>query len=783
MPGTSAKQLFEAHTDSEWRLRFSDLVDLMDLLRDCLIKDTYSVPDSMNAAIALSEPGAEMKSRLIRKESVGAKEAHLMCALTLGHDSLFLDVEHADIDQLVKSISLQIEQDEIRFPLLYGRALYDAFAEAFEDEKDHLSNEETMRLLDSIPRGVFQYGRFVVGPSGISVTKHRRSLRSSTRVPAYHCDDPVCRDLHSVILSTGHNAPINGERGKLEKLLKATPKKPADWFGLAAEISRLPDYYFGNSWSAPMVTLIGDCLGDAELLILHEKLAAGAEIPPYSSRENFLEQILVAFDDRFLSEVIDSLVRAGQIKVPVGEIRRPVSTSHLRSGAFRLQPQLGANGVRYVSGDSGLPMLRERDLFKRIYLEAGDAERLELDWQLRGIDGVSIEVRLDEYLRTVPPPAALTRLVLSGNASAIAASELAGAGDFEGANDEEIISRLLWKLGFDDREPEDLHAAFWRHQERLSAAVQSWLGTGPGDVDDFKGMASVYFAELEGRLEESLAFASWALLYDHTSSARSFSYDTTVDRVLGLELLEKFKNSERILEGQGESFKFTGLLTMHPLVRGFGILADILTSVRARKSEFKRAPEEFPDYANAAVLQSFPFRSLVPFLDISEYSQDRIIESLEQIESALLTAKVGKVRNEYSHYRRTSPEVAEMAGTLEAVGQVIRSIENLGFGLNLFTPSGESTDQWGRRLVNFTGPRSLAHAISRPSSLQWAGLPSLRRNQFLVRAAAFDDANEVLRFTRGYTSDFSAMWANYPRPRRMVNRTAEGSSSSEPVQG
>jgi hypothetical protein len=158
MPGTSAKQLFEAHTDNDWRLRFSDLVDLMDLLRDCLIKDSYSVPDSMNAAIALSEPGAELKSRLIRKENVGAKEAHLMCALTLGHDSLFLDVEHADIDQLVKSISLQIQQDEIRFPLLYGRALYDAFAEAFQDEKDHLSNEETMRLLDSIPRGVFSMG-------------------------------------------------------------------------------------------------------------------------------------------------------------------------------------------------------------------------------------------------------------------------------------------------------------------------------------------------------------------------------------------------------------------------------------------------------------------------------------------------------------------------------------------------------------------------------------------------------------------------------------------------
>ena len=332
------------------------------------------------------------------------------------------------------------------------------------------------------------------------------------------------------------------------------------------------------------------------------------------------------------------------------------------------------------------------------------------------------------------------------------------------------------------REPEDLHAEFWRHQERLSAAVQSWLGTEPSDADDFNGIASVYFAELEGRLEESLGFASRALLFDHTSSARSFSYDTSADRVLGLELLEKFKNSEPVLEGQGGSVKFVGPSTMHPLVRGYGVLADILTSLRARKDDFKRPSEDFPDYANSAVLQSIPFRSTVPFLDISEHSQERIVKSLTQIRDALFAANIGKIRNEYSHYRRTSPGVAEMVGTLEAVGQVIRSIESLGCGPNLFTPAGESTDQRGRRLATFTGPRRPAHAITRLSSLQWAGLLSFRKNQFLVRLAAFDDANEVLRFTRAYTSDFSAMWANYPRPRRMVNRAAEGSSSSEPGQ-
>lgn len=776
MQGLTSKELLQAHQEPDWRAKFADVVDLMELLRDCLIRDSYTIPDPMNNALALTDAGSDLKSRLIRKESVPAKEAHLMCALTLGHDELFVDVEETDLDQLAESISQQIRDGEIRFPFLYGRALYDAFAEAFEEEKDQLTNEETMTLLDATPLGLFQYGRFVVGPSGLRLSPFRRYLRASHRIPIYHCDDPVCRDLHSAIFSTGHGASINSERGKMERLLKKFPRPPADWAGLASEITRVNQSYFGNSWTAPIATLLGDCLSDDELSALGHDLSSKGEIPVFGGRASFLENVLVGFSDHSVAETLDSLVRSKLIVVPPGEIRAPVSTEHLRSGAFRLQPQLGACGVRFVSGDPGLPLLRERDLFRRIYLQAGEPERHELDWQLRGVDGVSIEVRLDEYLRTVPPPDALKRLVLSGSASAIAASELAGAGDFEGANDEEIIDRLLWKLGFDDRALEDLQAQFWQHQEELSAAVQNWLGTGPGDASTFQGLASVYFTELEGRLEDTLAFASWSLLNDHLKASIPFSYDPDVDRKVGLALLDEYYRSERVAH-PNETLRFNGKLTLHPLIRGFGVLADVVESLKVRSGELQRPKSEYPAYASASALQTFPFRSVVPFLDVAEHSQIRIVESLRQIESTLMGAEVAKVRNEYSHYRRTSPEVAKMAVTLESVGLAIRLSENIGFGLNLFAPSGAVTDQWGRRTVTFAGPRSLSHGVRRPSSLQWAGLPPLDQNQFLVRSAAFEDANEVLRFTRRFSSEFSAMWSAYPKPRRSVSRAVEGSAT------
>ncbi|NEN07638.1 hypothetical protein G3T36_17420 [Diaminobutyricibacter tongyongensis] len=776
MAGTSAEELLAANTDETWRSAFADVVDLMDLLKDCVIQDKYSVPNALTDRIALTEPGREMKSRLIRQEEVPGLEAHLMCALTLGHEDLFIDVANTDIDRLSEAISDQIVARKIRFPFIFGRELYDYFAGVFEDEKDLLTNEETIQLLDATPTGVFQYGRFVVGPSGLRTSNYRRILRSSSRVPAFHCDDPVCRKLHSVVLSTGHNAAINAERGKLERLLRSMPNAAADWSGLASEISRVHESYFGNSWTAPMVTLVGDCLSMDELSTLNARLSESKTLPGLISREQFLEEVLTQFDDDEICVAIDDLVRAGKLGVPVGEVRRPVSTAHLRSGAFKLQPQLGVNGVRFVSGDPGLPVLRERDLFRRIYLDAGDAERHELDWQLRGIDGVSLEVRLDEYLRTQSPADALTRLVLSGSASAIAASELVGAGDFEGESDEEIISRLLWKLGFDDRDPEDLHAEFWRQHEKVAAAVQSWLGTGADDAADFKGKASAYFIELEGRLEDSLAFASWSLLYDHSISPRPFNYTPDLDRSVGLELLDRYTRSEEATE-IGEKLRFNGKLTMYPLMRGFGVLSEVLASVRSKASDFERPESEFPKYASITALQNFPFKSTVPFLDISEHSQDRIVNGFQQIEAGLRLARVDQVRNAFSHYRRTSPEVAQMAETLESVAQAIRLIENLGFGLNLFAPAGDTGDRWGRRTVRFQGPRSLEHSISRPSSLQWAGLPSLGRNQLLVRAAAFEDANEVLRFERGYSSDFSVMWAAYPKPRRALSGIADASTA------
>lgn len=776
MTGATAQQLLEQHTDSSWRGRFLDVSDLIEILRDCIIGDDYSIPDDLNESIVLTDAGNRLKSKLIRKEDVPAKEAHLMCALSIGHDEVFIDVGATDIGSLVASISRQIREGLIRFPFIYWRHLYDAFSDQFEEEQDSLTSEETIKILNAIPKGVFQYGRFVIGPAGLSESTHTRSLRFSKRVPAYHCSDPVCRDLHSVVLSTGHKAEINAQRHKLVRVLESNAEPEADWSGLAMELNRLTESHFGNHWISPMVTLLGDALSDEELT----DLASSLGHPDVDGGRPELLESMLQVSDQSIAAKLDELVTSGAITVPVGEVRRPVSTAHLRSGAYRLQPQLGTRGVRFVSGDRGLATLRERELIKKLYLTGNEHERHELDWQLRSVDGVSLETRLDEFLRTRSPQEALARLVLTRSSSAIAASEVVGLGDLDGMSDDELIARLAWKLGFEVDDADDSHATFWRQHEKLAATVQSWLGSGPGDTNEFKGQASTYFSHLEGILEESLAFASWALLRDHIAAARPFSYDNESDRRSGLDLLQA-TSADWIEKRPKETLRFTGRLTMYPLVRGFGVLADALTALRTRAADYIRPSDDLPDFATRSALQSFPFRSTHPFLDLADHSRERVIEGLNDIEGTLDAEQLSRVRNDYSHYRRTSPELVAMEATLESVGRAVRAIENLGFGLNLCTPSTETMDQWGRRSVTFVGPRSLTHVFARPSSLEWVGLPSLRSRQYLVRSAAFDDANEVLRFERRYDGAYATLWEAYPRPRKKSAPTIDGTIEPNPL--
>ncbi len=214
--------------DDEWRRRFVELSDLVGFLGDCVISDHYKPSDALNAAVHLSELGNKMVRELTR-QSVPTKEARLMCLVQTAHRDPLVDVAEVDLDALRDAIGAEILSGALRFPFVYGRALYDRAADLHADLRHSLTGEETLALLDGTPIGVFQHGRFLSGPYGLLQSVQSRQLQATRRVPLFTCADLSCTVVHSCTLGTGWDAPVNDHRNKLTKLLQQQSKEPSDW--------------------------------------------------------------------------------------------------------------------------------------------------------------------------------------------------------------------------------------------------------------------------------------------------------------------------------------------------------------------------------------------------------------------------------------------------------------------------------------------------------------------------------------------------------------------------
>lgn len=278
MPRGSKKtkeQLSLLHSDSTWRAKFLQLLDVAALLRESIIRKDYKVPDELNTAIHLTESGQEVMRYLISKQEVPTKEAKLMCFLVAAYENVLIDVDRTNYFVVVDEISKQIKNGEIKHPFVFGRTLYDRAASLFEDQRNYLSVQDTAKLLADSPEGVWQAGELVTGPFGVIRAKTRRSLYPYTDVPLQHCADLSCRHIHRVQLSTDSEAPINLHRWKLTRHLEHNGREPSDWNGFIDDLVREtqsnavdPDDLHPGSISY----LLGDALTDDELRCLFRSI-------------------------------------------------------------------------------------------------------------------------------------------------------------------------------------------------------------------------------------------------------------------------------------------------------------------------------------------------------------------------------------------------------------------------------------------------------------------------------------------------------------------------------
>jgi len=404
-------ELLTRYPETASRQRLLDVLQLRTFLVDSILARDYKIPDEINNAIALSPSGTRIHQALITKQHVPAKEARLICFLTLAHVDLLVDLEKTDIEAIRASIHQQVVDRQLLFPFVFGRELYDQAARLFDDERGQLSYEDTLRLLEALPTGVFQLEQYVSGPYGLLQSPTRRWIEPTTDVPMFHCADLSCNEVHTCRLSTDSRAPINEHRPKVHKLLMAESADPSAWGSFFSEIAGLVAVAYDDRSAATLPYLLGDGLSTRELRTLVADLldstkgefrAAVASLGikgqaeaaiADETRAQLLQLALLARDETLVA-TIDRLTADGAIKVPPGEVRAPVVNNRARSGRYGLQGELGQFGVRFHAKGAVLAPLRLRRLVDRLYLLDQDHDISELEWQLRGVDAPTLtEIR------------------------------------------------------------------------------------------------------------------------------------------------------------------------------------------------------------------------------------------------------------------------------------------------------------------------------------------------------------------------------------------------------
>ena len=778
------EELAARYPDEDWRQRFVQVSQLTDFLNYCIISDKYKVPDQLNNAVKLDDQGSKLVQELV-KQGVPPKEARLMCLLELAHVDPLVDVDEIDIPELQDAISRQVVAGDIRFPFVFGRQLYDRAAELFEVQRSSLTMEETFQLLEGTPQGVFQLGQFVSGPYGILISRMERFIPPTRRVPLFSCSDFNCSDVHSCAMSTGWDAPINDHRPKLTKLLQQINTQKSEWDDFVGDLVENATALYNDFSLVTLPYLLGDGLADDELRVVAEylldntsgKLRSSAEIlgiPTGSAarmtaqleRANLLQLLLLCSDDE-LSNSLDVLVAADKIRIPLGEVRRPVVNRGRRGGRFGVQVQMGAYGLRVEPFDPTVATMRLRRLVDSLF-EVEDATHApELEWQLRGVDAPTIDSKLEQYLRTRTPREVLERLVLATRSNVIAACTELGVDEHQEQADNELVDAMLWKLGFsvgDDRSP---NQDFWTHYERMDQLVRT-AGVSPlVDQDDLRARGVNFFVKLEGALEDSLSYTAWALTTDHYASRTPFVFQPEADRVTALSWLNSRHIERNGPPEPGEpGIAFGDKNTLYALCRGFGFLSDELEAALDAPDQFLRPEQELPEFVQHTSLQQFPFLHRMPFLDLLPQSRKRVLDALRNASRLLVDARVSEVRNEQLHFRRSLADLEKLNKVLMATRTAIQTLEESGFTRMPYTRVSMQRDAWGRLTYVLQDAHRREIAFVQPTAYDWMRLPPLNGRQYVMTAAQFAEPNAVLRFQLGFASEYARMWDDFPRRRK-----------------
>src|SRR5262245_23996339 len=144
-----------------------DLYCLSTFYRQAIFRHDYQSPAHFATAITFTDDAETIIRKCIASTGFPEPDVRLAAFGHFYHHDILIDWEHTSRPAILAALTDDLLNDRIRYALWWGRELYDKFADLPAlGEPNHLENEQVWSLLDDLPKGVFQHGRFVSGPHG-----------------------------------------------------------------------------------------------------------------------------------------------------------------------------------------------------------------------------------------------------------------------------------------------------------------------------------------------------------------------------------------------------------------------------------------------------------------------------------------------------------------------------------------------------------------------------------------------------------------------------------------
>ena len=751
--------------------KFSSLFSLKFILGRCIIDSNYELNKSLADVIQLSKPGQQLFDEILKMNISSDKPQNIKVAIFLEfyHLDLYVDVNKTDLEEFEKIIDSEVKSQKLKFPWIYGRTLYDKYFHNFEKQSNDLTESETFKLLKDTPQGVFQIGKYIIGPWGLLKTENQRHLIPTRNIRLYHCSDSSCSTFHRTYLTS--YPLLNQIQDELQKLLPKTA--PSEWSRVFGRTIEKENEYFDLDSLHEVCVLIVNAFGKNELKLILENIITS--IKPYreklpdnkalkGSSNKIVEklskaelfQLLLIEDDKIIVEQIEKLIQNKKLIIPATEVRE--TKFKTRFGFYNTSHQCNKLGIRTISTNN-LAINRLNKLILSVNGEESSKQNLE--WKLRFYEHETLKEKIEAYSLETEPTKIIKETILSGPLQIKKAFEEL-YGYFELPTNEEsenvLIDKVLWKLGFDINIYPDTIIDFWNKLESFKETVRSIKTLNTYEKDQIRSSSVNLFVALEDVLEQSLSFVTWLLLSDHYLDTK-FKYDYETARHFMCDKLEGQ------IVGSNDPLRFdkNGKNTLFPLTEGFSALIQVCDEIISTRDEkYIRSESELPSYYNKADFTSFPFLHKILLLDLKTSDYKSISQNISSISSTFNKYQVLSIRNRLQHKRDDFPNTDEILQACHAIEEIVTKLEINSLWPNVYLFTKFNIDKYNRPSNSFEDYKGRKINVNPTSEFIGSNLISNRVPQIILPGIHIGNSLEVLRIQYQEPSEYLKYWKGYP---------------------